>query len=135
MSKFRFSKQKKEYLAKSPHDKWFFVRNINTFMLTLFGCEFMEANYKFSIRSMTVVYLMVNYFGLLIYTLYYYWNDPYRALESTPASGVYLPVGLANNWTIEFLHQVKKILFLIIGLSIVHYNSEFINEQTISIYV
>lgn len=132
---FRFSNLKKEYLGKSPHEKWFFVRKINSLMLIVFGCEFMEANYKPSIRSLTPVYLIANYFGLLVYTLYYYRNDPFRALEPTPAAGLYLPVCLANNLSLRIYIKLIIFFFNLIGLSIVHYYNDSINMQTISIYV
>lgn len=56
---------------------------------------------------------MTNYFGLLSYTLYYYRNNIYRALEPTPAAGLYLPVPtLANNSKPINFYQSNNIIFL-----------------------
>lgn len=88
----RFRKVKQNYLAKSPLEKWNFVRQINYKLLSVIGVQFMQADYKMHANTFIGVYLVLNYYILMIYTWYYYRNDPYRALISTPALGTFVPV-------------------------------------------
>lgn len=73
---------KAEYLAKSPLDKWLFIRKINIFLLQLVGAQLMEADYKLNFKTLIPLYLMLNYLSLLTYTLFYYRHTPFRALQS-----------------------------------------------------
>lgn len=85
---------KDEYLAKSPYKKWLFVRNGLAFVLSTCGCNALDPHYKTSFRALINVYVFLNYFGLLIYTLYYYRDDPFRALQATAPIGFMAPVSL-----------------------------------------
>lgn len=89
---FNFKDFKREYLAKSPLEKWFFVRSVNVFAFEVIGTQFMKDDYKIHFQTFIPLYLMVNYFSLLIYTLFYYRNEPFRALQSTPMCGLMVPV-------------------------------------------
>ena len=87
-----FKKVKQNYLAKNPRQKWLYVRNLNALTVKFIGCQFMETNFKLRIESFIPMYLAVNYFTLLLYTLYYYRTEPFRALQAIPPSGFFIPV-------------------------------------------
>lgn len=88
----KFEHLKEEYLGRSPLEKWLYVRQLNIFLLKLVGVQFMEANYKFHWKTWIPMYLGLNYFTLSIYTGYYYWGEPFKALQSTTMSGLMVPV-------------------------------------------
>lgn len=68
----------------------------------------MTPTYRPSLKTLIPAYLISNYLGLLIYTLYYYRNDPFRALQATPASGLYIPVSSIEqtDFKINFIIQI-----------------------------
>lgn len=83
----RYKSPKQRYLEKTPYEKWLFVRNINVFMLGVVGCEVVEPNYKPNLKTLIPMYMQVNYFVLLAYTCYYYWDKPFFPLVGSAASG------------------------------------------------
>lgn len=91
---FDFNCVKQKYLAKSPLTKWIYVRQLNVFLMKLVGVEFMESNYEFNWKTWIPMYLGVNFFGLMVYTGYYYSNQPFRALQPTVITGIMVPVSV-----------------------------------------
>lgn len=91
-----FKRFKQNFLAKSPRQKWLYVRNFNAFIMKFVGCQFMESNFKLRIESFIPIYLAVNYFTLLLYTLFYYRHEPFRAVQATIASAFFIPVTLSE---------------------------------------
>lgn len=87
----RFKSIKLNYLAKSPLEKWHFVRQINYYLFKIIGVDFMEKKYKVNILTLIPILLVLNYYVLLIYTWYYYRHNMYRALISSPALGTFIP--------------------------------------------
>lgn len=79
-------------MKKSPLDKWLFVRKINVWMFKVGGCVFMEPNFKPSFLTLIPAWVQLNYYILAIYTIYYYLDDPKRALVATIPLGRYVPV-------------------------------------------
>lgn len=96
--KFRYSLQKikEAYLAKTPFEKWNLVRSVNIWSLTPIGCQLMEANFQIHSKSYIPIYLGINYFSLMVYTLYYYRHQPLKALQATPVLGIAIPVSLIS---------------------------------------
>lgn len=88
----KLERLKEEYLAKSPLEKWLFVREINLFSMNMIGVGFMDVNYKLQWKTWIPIYLLVNYYSLMFYTCYYYWNEPVRAIEATIINGIMGPV-------------------------------------------
>lgn len=88
----RFKKLKHNYLAKTPLEKWHFIRQINYKLLKVVGVQIMRSDYKVHAKTFIGVYLVLNYYILMVYTWYYYRNDLFRALISTPALGTFVPV-------------------------------------------
>lgn len=79
-------------MKKCPLDKWLFVRKVNILMFKVGGCNFMEPNYKPSILTVIPAWVQLSYYILAIYTIYYYIDDPKRALVATTPLGLYTPV-------------------------------------------
>lgn len=94
---FSLFKLKQIFLSKNPHEKWIYVRRFNIFLMEFIGCQFMEANYVLHFQTWVQMYISFNYFTLLIYTLFYYRNDPFRALQATPMCGLMIPVSASGN--------------------------------------
>lgn len=92
-----FNNFKQKILKKSPLEKYLMVRRLNMFLLRLIGVDIMDEGYKFRFETWIPMYLVLNYFSLMFYTLYYYRNEPFRAIQSTPTSGQVLPV-LLQRW-------------------------------------
>lgn len=88
----KFERLAKEFSAKSPLDKWLHYRRLNIYLLELVGAGFMAENYKVQWRTWIPMYVGVNYFSLLIYTGYYYRNEPFKALQPTVITGIMVPV-------------------------------------------
>lgn len=88
----RLKNVKQNFAAMTPLEKWKFVRKIHWFLLRVVGVEFMDRNYRISIRSTIPIYLQANYYILLVYTLFYYRYKPLKGLIATPALGFYVPV-------------------------------------------
>lgn len=61
-------------------------------MFKVGGCNFMEPNYKPSILTAIPAWVQLSYYVLAIYTIYYYIDDPKRALAATTPLGLYAPV-------------------------------------------
>lgn len=81
-------------MAKSPLEKWRSFRQLHCFILRLIGVEFMEDDYKMSVNILIPIYLEANYYILLIYTLYHYRHEPFKALTPTPFLAIFVPVSL-----------------------------------------
>lgn len=97
---------KHNFSSQSPLEKWKFFRQIHFILLRLIGLEFMDENYKMNIKTLIPIYLEVKYYVLLIYTLYHYRNEPFKALISTLFVGIFVPVSLS------ILKLKKKIMNL-----------------------
>lgn len=88
---FRF---KRSFLAKRPHEKWMFIRQIHYHMCKVVGVEFMKCNYKMNINTIIPLYLQVDYYVLLVYSMFYYKNEPIKVLMATTILGFFIPVSL-----------------------------------------
>lgn len=69
-------------------------------MLSVVGCEVVEPNYKPNLKTLIPMYMQANYFILLAYTCYYYWDKPFFALIGSAASGIFVPVSF-NSYVCE----------------------------------
>lgn len=85
---------KKAYSAMNPLEKWEFFRQIHCKLLQVVGVHFMDDKYKIHINTIFPIYLQLNYYILMVYTLFFYRNDLFHALISTTALGFFIPVGL-----------------------------------------
>lgn len=79
-------------MGKNPRGKWLAYRRINIIIMKIIGSHFMEPGFKLQLISWIPLGLVLNYSILLIYTLYYYRNEPFKALQATPAAGLIIPV-------------------------------------------
>lgn len=95
-----FQKIKEKYLAKTSREKWELIRNINVYFLDFMGAGFMESNYKIDFKTYIPGIAAVHFVCLLLYTLYFYRHDPFRALQSTCVIGIIVPVRV-------FIEKVK----------------------------
>lgn len=101
---FRFTKVKRNYLAKNPLEKCDLIYRIHAFLFKFLGVHIVVANFKPNINTLIPIYLVVNYFTLLIYTWYHYRNEFFNILITTPFFGVFVPVCwvfppvIALNW-------------------------------------
>lgn len=91
---FRLKRFKQTYMEKNPYEKCYFVRDIHAYLVNLVGLHVVDVNYKMSIKSFISIYVEVNYLSLLVYTVIYYRNEPFKALIATPAAGFLIPVSL-----------------------------------------
>lgn len=57
-------------------------------MAKYIGCDFVEDDYQVTSRT----WIPSDYVILMMYTLYYFRNDPIRGLMGTPATGLIFPV-------------------------------------------
>lgn len=92
----RLQNIKQNYFAKSPLEKWDFVRQIQIILLKMFGLQILDSKFKAHFGTLLPFYLLFNYGGLLVYTLIYYRKDPLKALIATPPLGIYAPVSYLN---------------------------------------
>lgn len=101
----KFHKLKKKFISKTPQQKWKSVRSVNIFLLGFVGCDIMDPNFIFNLKSFIPTYLAINYICLMFYTLYYYRYNPLKAMQSTPLMGLVVPVSnkLANNFSFFFM--------------------------------
>lgn len=88
---FRFKHLEQNYLASCPFEKWNFVRGIHMSAARIIVCDFVEDDYKLTLRSWLPTPL-ADYIILLMNTLYFFRNDPVRGLMATPAIGIVFPV-------------------------------------------
>lgn len=91
-----FSSFKQKFSNKSPHEKFLLVKSVNAFLLQFIGVDVMQDDFKIRFETWIPAYLCVNYFSLMFYSIYYYWDDPFRAIQSTPNSGQVIPVRFHN---------------------------------------
>lgn len=108
-----FESLKKKFLAKDPLEKWNYVRNINSFLLKVIGCDFLNGNYTYTLNTLLPVFLFVDYFCLMLYTLYYYRNEPLKALESTPMAGIMFPVCIFTTYSSKCFFKLDYLQCLI----------------------
>lgn len=87
-------KAKEQFMAKTPLDKWKFFRKMHILILRLVGVQFMVEDYKINVFTIIPILLEANYYVLLVYTLYHYRNEPFKALIPTPFLGIFVPVSL-----------------------------------------
>lgn len=78
--------------TETPIAKWESVRRFNSFLLKYVGCEIFEDGYKIHFETWIPMYIALNYFLLLLYTLYYYRQDFFKAMQPTPTIGQVVPV-------------------------------------------
>lgn len=86
-----FSNITKKFLTKSPREKSLFFRKCISSTLGAYGCNFLD---KQSTWGVIPAILQFHYFAIMIYTIFYYRNDPVEAVKATSGLGLYLPVGL-----------------------------------------
>lgn len=122
-----FESLKKKFLAKDPLEKWNYVRNINSFLLKVIGCDFLNGNYTYTLNTLLPVFLFVDYFCLMLYTLYYYRNEPLKALESTPMAGIMFPVCIFRTYSSKWCNLFQAWLFAV--LDNVHICADEINSR------
>lgn len=65
-------------------------------MLKAIGVQFMDPKYKMHLNTISPIFLQISFFSLLIYTIYYYRNEPLKAIHPSPALGFFVPV---SNWS------------------------------------
>lgn len=87
----RIKNLKQNYLAKSPFKKWSFVCGINKSVARIIGCDFWEDDYEVTLRSLIPGTIILDYIISLMYTFYYFRNDPVRCLMATASMGIVLP--------------------------------------------
>lgn len=87
-----FKKLKSDYLARSPREKWLFVRNMGLFVQKLLGLAIYEPSYKVSWRTYFTGFLLIQYFSSFAYTLWYYADNPLKGLLAISFVGTILPV-------------------------------------------
>lgn len=85
---------KKNYMKKTPYEKWYFVRHIHMMLVKLIGVDVMNDNYEVNIKTLIPILVEVNFLCLLTYTLIHYRNEPFKALIATPPIGILIPVSL-----------------------------------------
>lgn len=84
---------KVNYLRKTPREKWIFLRNIGVFLTRITGVAVLDPNYKIRWYSYIPITLFVDLFASLIYTLWYFADDPLRSIQAVPLIlGVLAPV-------------------------------------------
>lgn len=79
-------------MAKSPLEKWLFYRRIHSGLLKIIGVEFMEEDYRINALTFIPIFMQVLYYILMIYSMYYYRNQPKIAILSTILIGFFIPV-------------------------------------------
>ena len=89
---FRIKGFKADFFAKSPHQKWITVRKFNMFLLKLTGTHIMLPDWEKGIRLLIPAWLETNMFTLMLYTMFYYRNDPIKALDATTIISLMVPV-------------------------------------------
>lgn len=104
---FDFNGSKEKYLSENPLEKWLYVRRFNVFLMKLIGVEFMEPDYKFNWKTLIPMYLGLNFFCLMLYTCYYFRDEPYKALQPTAVTGIMVPVSfLLPIYTFNHIDQM-----------------------------
>lgn len=83
---------KENYLKKSPKQKWLFIRDIGISILSLSGVPILDPNHKTYWYSYAVCGLTVDYTFSFFYTIWYYFDQPMKSLQSLPLLGVLIPV-------------------------------------------
>lgn len=76
----------------NPFEKWIFIRELHSTVLKIVGAQFMDQNYRIHLNTCLPIFIQFNYYSLLFYTLFYYRNEPQRALMATPIMGFFIPV-------------------------------------------
>lgn len=88
----KYTKFKENFLLKSPYEKWLLIRNSSTFLLQFIGCNVMDPNFKRNIVTVVPALLALGYAISMFYTLFYYRDQPMRALQCLPSIGIIVPV-------------------------------------------
>lgn len=88
----RIKNFKADFLAKSPYQKWITVRKFNMYLLKLTGTHAMLPDWEKGIRLLIPLWLETNMLTLMIYTIFYYRNDPLKALDPTTLISLMVPV-------------------------------------------
>lgn len=85
---------KQNYMEKNPFEKSYFIFELNRILVDLVGLRIADKDYKVNARTFIPIYVEINYFCLLFYTLYHYRHDPVNALIATPHAGILIPVSV-----------------------------------------
>lgn len=104
---FRLKNLKREYLAKTPLEKWRYICGINAGLGKIIGCDYVALNYKLSWRSFVPVPILLDYFISCLYTMYSFRDDPVRSLMSTPVIAIIIPVCCFTLF-IQFSKRLKR---------------------------
>lgn len=106
-----FRNLKKEYLLKNPREKWEFVRDVNIVPLSFLGFDFMSPNFELDWKAAIPVFVGLDYIISMFYAMFYYKNEPLRAMQSTPQLAVAIPVSSTFDIMIEFIDTFSLIGF------------------------
>lgn len=85
---------KENYLNRSSKGKWLFIRNIGIVILKMTGVPILDPHYKVNWWSYGCAVGGINYSISLLYTLWYYADQPMRALQPFVLLGVLIPVSI-----------------------------------------
>lgn len=80
------------FLKKRPYEKWLNVAKIVIFSGRLIGVPIMDKKYKVYWYSWLTVFIAMSYFAAVFYTMWYYADEPLKALQSTVIAGIIIPV-------------------------------------------
>lgn len=105
---------KLNYLKKNPFEKYLVFRSIIIFLMRIFGCSIILDDFEITVVTIFPGFLVFDYFILMLYTVFRYREQPFRALQATPIFGIVFPVILSN---FQYYELVLIIIFCFVSYS------------------
>lgn len=99
----KYKTLKREYLARTPREKWKFVRNVGRFLLIVVGVPVLNAKFYLDWYSFVPLAAIIDFFASTLYTFWHLADEPIKALLPISCFGIVIPV----NTDIVLLHSTS----------------------------
>lgn len=103
-----YERIKADYIKRSPKGKWIFIRDFAIPLLKIIGLAILDPNFKVWWYSYFSIVVYINFFSSLIYTIWYYSDDPIQACRVFTLFGVAISVKYMQHY--KFL-EIFKLVF------------------------
>lgn len=101
----KYINDKQPIIEKAPKEQWIFVRNIGSIVLSLAGLDILNPKFKLYWLSYLPGFAIVEFTSLLLYTLYLYRADLWRAIQPVCIIGILVTVSF------QFIFTFKQFIY------------------------
>lgn len=88
----KYQSLKRNYLNRSPRQKWKFVQTLGIYILKPSGVTFLDPNFKLYWNTYIPILLCIEMVVSYLYTVWYYIDTPVKAILIWSEIGLLVPV-------------------------------------------